>query len=148
MTSRGRGGDLHRGHPASATMVVEVLDVFHLPGLEEGNLVYGLTKSYTKTGLPMKRPGLYEYPARQTQRSRQLDRFLCARHVCRADGLRGTVPPNQREGNRRQRHHWQQWRLEETEGRLGTQRERTDVGLESGYVRLKWEHEANDVEVV
>jgi hypothetical protein len=96
----------------------------------------------------MKRPGLYEYPARQTQRSRQLDRFLCARHVCRADGLRGTVPPNQREGNRRQRHHWQQWRLEETEGRLGTQRERTDVGLESGYVRLKWEHEANDVEVL
>lgn len=29
-------------------MVVEVIDVLHLAGIEEDNLVYGLIKSYTK----------------------------------------------------------------------------------------------------
>src|SRR5690554_4608381 len=29
--------------------------------------------------------------------------FLCARHVYRADGLRETLPPNQREGNQQAR---------------------------------------------
>lgn len=43
---------------ASVTMVVEVLDIYHLPGIEEDHLVYGLIKSYTKTGLPMLRPDL------------------------------------------------------------------------------------------
>jgi len=43
---------------ASVTMVVEVLDIYHLPGVEEDNLIYGLTKSYTKTDLPMLRPDL------------------------------------------------------------------------------------------
>jgi flavin reductase (DIM6/NTAB) family NADH-FMN oxidoreductase RutF len=32
---------------ASVTMVVEVIDVLHLAGIEEDNLVYGLIKSYT-----------------------------------------------------------------------------------------------------
>lgn len=31
---------------ASNCMVVEVLDVLHLPGIEEDNLIYGLVKSY------------------------------------------------------------------------------------------------------
>lgn len=31
---------------ASNRMVVEVLDVLHLPGIEEDNLIYGLVKSY------------------------------------------------------------------------------------------------------
>jgi len=33
---------------ASVNMVVEVIDVLHLAGIEEDNLVYGLIKSYTK----------------------------------------------------------------------------------------------------
>jgi len=33
---------------ASVAMVVEVIDVLHLPGIEEDNLIYGLVKSYTK----------------------------------------------------------------------------------------------------
>jgi flavin reductase (DIM6/NTAB) family NADH-FMN oxidoreductase RutF len=32
---------------ASNCMVVEVLDVLHLEGIEEDNLIYGLVKSYT-----------------------------------------------------------------------------------------------------
>ncbi|MFA6941266.1 MAG: flavin reductase [Clostridiaceae bacterium] len=31
---------------ASNCMIVEVLDVLHLPGIEEDNLIYGLVKSY------------------------------------------------------------------------------------------------------
>jgi flavin reductase (DIM6/NTAB) family NADH-FMN oxidoreductase RutF len=31
---------------ASNRMVVEVLDVLHMPGIEEDNLIYGLVKSY------------------------------------------------------------------------------------------------------
>lgn len=38
---------------ASVGMVVEVLDVLHLPGIEEDNLVYGLVKSLTQTDAPM-----------------------------------------------------------------------------------------------
>ncbi len=38
---------------ASVAMVVEVLDVLHLPGIEEDNLVYGLIRSHTQTGAPM-----------------------------------------------------------------------------------------------
>ncbi len=38
---------------ASVTMVVEVIDTLHLPGIEEDNLVYGLIKSYTKSGAKM-----------------------------------------------------------------------------------------------
>jgi flavin reductase (DIM6/NTAB) family NADH-FMN oxidoreductase RutF len=38
---------------ASVNMVVEVIDVLHLPGIEENNLVYGLVKSYTKNEAPM-----------------------------------------------------------------------------------------------
>lgn len=33
---------------ASVAMVVEVIDVLHLPGIEEDNLIFGLVKSYTK----------------------------------------------------------------------------------------------------
>ena len=33
----------------------------------------------------------------------ELQPFLCARHVYRADGLRETLPPNQREGNQQAR---------------------------------------------
>lgn len=38
---------------ASVTMVVEVLDVLHLPGIEEDSLVYGLIKTYTQSDAPM-----------------------------------------------------------------------------------------------
>jgi flavin reductase (DIM6/NTAB) family NADH-FMN oxidoreductase RutF len=38
---------------ASVNMVVEVIDVLHLPGIEENNLVYGLVKSYSKSDAPM-----------------------------------------------------------------------------------------------
>jgi len=38
---------------ASMNMVVEVLDILHLEGIEEDNLVYGLIKSYTKSDAPM-----------------------------------------------------------------------------------------------
>jgi len=38
---------------ASIAMVVEVMDVLHLPRIEEDNLVYGLIKSYTKGNDPM-----------------------------------------------------------------------------------------------
>jgi len=38
---------------ASVKMVVEVIDIFHLPGIEEDNLVYGLIKSVTKSDIPM-----------------------------------------------------------------------------------------------
>jgi len=34
---------------ASVNMVVEVIDILHLPGIEEDSLVYGLIKSYTKS---------------------------------------------------------------------------------------------------
>jgi len=34
---------------ASNCMVVEVLDVLHLPGIEEDNLIYGLVRSYTSS---------------------------------------------------------------------------------------------------
>lgn len=33
---------------ASVSMVVEVIDIHHLAGIEEDNLIYGLIKSYTK----------------------------------------------------------------------------------------------------
>jgi len=38
---------------ASVNMVVEVIDVLHLPGIEEDNLVYGLVKSHTQSDAPM-----------------------------------------------------------------------------------------------
>lgn len=38
---------------ASVNMVVEVIDVLHLAGIEEDNLVYGLVKSYTQNDAPM-----------------------------------------------------------------------------------------------
>jgi hypothetical protein len=38
---------------ASINMVVEVIDILHLPGIEEDNLIYGLIKSYTKSDKPM-----------------------------------------------------------------------------------------------
>lgn len=38
---------------ASLTMIVEVIDVLHLPGIEEDNLVYGIVKSYTRGDDPM-----------------------------------------------------------------------------------------------
>jgi len=38
---------------ASVTMVVEVIDVLHLAGIEEDNLVYGLIKSYTLEDVAM-----------------------------------------------------------------------------------------------
>jgi len=38
---------------ASVNMVVEVIDVLHLPGIEEDNLIYGAVKSHTKSGAPM-----------------------------------------------------------------------------------------------
>ena len=38
---------------ASINMVVEVIDVLHLPGIEEDNLIYGLIKSYTQSNEPM-----------------------------------------------------------------------------------------------
>lgn len=38
---------------ASVNMVVEVIDVFHLPGIEEDNLVYGLVKSHTQSDAAM-----------------------------------------------------------------------------------------------
>ena len=38
---------------ASVNMVVEVIDILHLSGIEEDNLVYGLIKSYTRSGEPM-----------------------------------------------------------------------------------------------
>ena len=38
---------------ASLTMIVEVIDVLHLPGIEEDNLVYGIVKSYTRGNDPM-----------------------------------------------------------------------------------------------
>jgi flavin reductase (DIM6/NTAB) family NADH-FMN oxidoreductase RutF len=38
---------------ASLTMIVEVIDVLHLPGIEEDNLVYGIVKSYTRCDDPM-----------------------------------------------------------------------------------------------
>jgi flavin reductase (DIM6/NTAB) family NADH-FMN oxidoreductase RutF len=38
---------------ASINMVVEVIDILHLPGIEEDHLVYGLIKSYTRSGEPM-----------------------------------------------------------------------------------------------
>jgi flavin reductase (DIM6/NTAB) family NADH-FMN oxidoreductase RutF len=38
---------------ASINMIVEVIDVLHLAGVEEDNLVYGLIKSYTKGNDPM-----------------------------------------------------------------------------------------------
>lgn len=38
---------------ASVRMIVEVLDVLHLPGIEEDNLIYGLIKSYTTSDAPM-----------------------------------------------------------------------------------------------
>ncbi|MDI6619673.1 MAG: hypothetical protein QME45_13640 [Clostridiales bacterium] len=34
---------------ASNCMVVEVLDVLHLEGIEQDNLIYGLVKSFTST---------------------------------------------------------------------------------------------------
>jgi hypothetical protein len=34
-------------------MVVEVIDVLHLEGIEESNLVYGLIKAYTKNDAKM-----------------------------------------------------------------------------------------------
>ncbi len=41
---------------ASVNMVVEVLDVLHLPGIEEDKLVYGLIKSYNLNNIPMLTP--------------------------------------------------------------------------------------------
>lgn len=38
---------------ASISMTVEVIDVLHLPGIEEDNLVYGLIKSHAETDAPM-----------------------------------------------------------------------------------------------
>jgi flavin reductase (DIM6/NTAB) family NADH-FMN oxidoreductase RutF len=38
---------------ASVKMVVEVIDVLHLEGIEEDNLVYGLIKSYTEGEKPL-----------------------------------------------------------------------------------------------
>lgn len=38
---------------ASINMVVEVIDVLHLAGIEEDNLVYGLIKSHTRGNDPM-----------------------------------------------------------------------------------------------
>ncbi|PNT92069.1 flavin reductase family protein [Clostridium thermosuccinogenes] len=38
---------------ASVNMVVEVIDVLHLAGIEEDNLVYGLIKSYTQSDAAM-----------------------------------------------------------------------------------------------
>jgi len=38
---------------ASVNMVIEVIDVLHLPGIEEDSLVYGLIKSFTKSDKPM-----------------------------------------------------------------------------------------------
>lgn len=38
---------------ASITMLVEVIDVLHLEGIEEDQLVYGLVKSYTKNDAKM-----------------------------------------------------------------------------------------------
>lgn len=38
---------------ASVNMVVEVIDVLHLPGVEEDNLVYGLVKSCTQSDAAM-----------------------------------------------------------------------------------------------
>ena len=38
---------------ASVTMVVEVLDVLHLPVIEEESFVYGLSKTYTLSDAPM-----------------------------------------------------------------------------------------------
>lgn len=38
---------------ASINMVVEVIDVLHLEGIEESNLVYGLIKAYTKNDAKM-----------------------------------------------------------------------------------------------
>ncbi|NLM57662.1 MAG: hypothetical protein GX194_00765 [Clostridium sp.] len=38
---------------ASVNMVVEIIDVLHLAGIEEDNLVYGVIKSYTKGDNPM-----------------------------------------------------------------------------------------------
>jgi len=38
---------------ASIQMVVEVIDVIHLEGIEEDNLVYGVVKSHTQSGAPM-----------------------------------------------------------------------------------------------
>lgn len=38
---------------ASVNMVIEVIDILHLAGIEEDNLVYGLIKSYTQGADPM-----------------------------------------------------------------------------------------------
>ena len=38
---------------ASVNMVVEVINVLHLTGIEEDNLVYGLIKSYNQSGAVM-----------------------------------------------------------------------------------------------
>lgn len=38
---------------ASVNMVVEVIDVLHLEGIEEDNLVYGFVKSYTQSDAKM-----------------------------------------------------------------------------------------------
>lgn len=38
---------------ASIAMVVEVLDILHLPGIEEDSLVYALIKSHAQSGAPM-----------------------------------------------------------------------------------------------
>ncbi len=38
---------------ASVNMVVEIIEVLHLAGIEEDNLVYGVIKSYTKGDNPM-----------------------------------------------------------------------------------------------
>jgi len=38
---------------ASINMIVEVIDVLHLTGIEEDNLVYGLIRSFTKGDDPM-----------------------------------------------------------------------------------------------
>lgn len=37
---------------SSVNMIVEVLDILHLPGIEEDNLVYGLIKSCTRSKEP------------------------------------------------------------------------------------------------
>ncbi|NLT95558.1 MAG: hypothetical protein GXW85_08555 [Clostridia bacterium] len=38
---------------ASVNLVVEVIDILHLAGIEEDKLVYGLIKSYKRSGEPM-----------------------------------------------------------------------------------------------
>jgi flavin reductase (DIM6/NTAB) family NADH-FMN oxidoreductase RutF len=38
---------------ASVNMIVEVIDVLHLPGIEEDNLIYGLVKSYIQSNAAM-----------------------------------------------------------------------------------------------